>query len=199
MQPSAKAAELERRSQLQSLIWFPSPKVYSPDGTSEVLIESETATFELAEYAAWLPTYNSSADAAGALTTSACHDCATYTVSGKLNVPQSTFNYWAYPFDRQTLSFRLAFDSASVVTCDLLFGDALSPDNLAALLPDTNEWQLATGTAADLRLYHLDGDTRICQVEVHVKRNPIVFTIKQVGAPVCPFTSARSVASLARH
>ena len=100
-----------------------------------------------------------------------CDDCIEYNET-VLAETEQTFDYYFFPFDRQTIFIELAVADAQLVGCERLAQGA----NIG--LPDDRSWFLDTDS---VRSYMpVDGTPSQCRLEIGVRRNFIVFFVKQL-------------------
>ena len=114
-------------------------------------------------------------------------------------IQQEHFDYSSYPFDKQVLTTVFAVPDLDIQNCEgggasttgPLSRMGITDDESAtdALLPANNEWRLdgSYDTAVSFTRLISKGDFYMgerCQMEIKIKRNPIVFSVKNIGMTV---------------
>ena len=181
---TTKAERIEAEA-IKAYLWWPTLQIshkqidYLVDAaTGEKTIFSGKLTYlDGTEGADWVTDDNHEAIESpdGA---SYCHDCMNHTlrVKTKLDLKEPTPQFHFYPFDTQHLTFTFAMKDAHIFSCEHIFSSMnMTTANMAPLLPTTGEW-----TAIALDAYHEYDDVQTCKVDVTVRRNSVIFVIKQV-------------------
>ena len=119
-----------------------------------------------------------------------CQECVTRTAAVELEVVQTHFDFYFYPFDQQILKLRFQVEGAHLYTCSnaTALQDMLPMDQIAImenkLLPLTREWLLAGSPTSSLKMHHptVDGEVKydMCDFELQISRSFLVFFVKSM-------------------
>ncbi|KAL3894370.1 MAG: hypothetical protein SGPRY_013829, partial [Prymnesium sp.] len=114
----------------------------------------------------------------------ACSDCITQELSLKHEYALPLWEYSAFPFDTHNITVLLGVANTEIFSCSYLLGKVF---DRSKLLPTTGEWDFVEREAITTSHPIVQGveDKSQCELRMGVKRNSIVFLIKQV-APLSP-------------
>jgi len=119
-----------------------------------------------------------------------CEFCVTRHAEVELQVSQSGFDFFYYPFDTQVLRVTLQVDNAYIFTCDsitaiqIMEGFNRSLESMESmLLPFTGEWKFVNGQVKSVRMMHNlnpDGTPQYdtCNFELTIGRVWLVYFVK---------------------
>ncbi|KAL1498796.1 hypothetical protein AB1Y20_014103 [Prymnesium parvum] len=109
-----------------------------------------------------------------------CIDCIEQNLSLTHEYALPLWEYSAFPFDSHNITLLLGVPGAHLFNCHLLLGTSVDQSKL---LPTTGEWGFVDGNpiaTVHPRLQSGAVDLSQCELRMTVKRNSIVFLIKQV-------------------
>ena len=152
----------------------------------------EAATIQLDASTNWTMGIGPFAGHPNASTT--CDNCVTRKAAVEVQVSQSTFDFFYYPFDTQVLRVTFQVEGSYIFTCDSTtaieamegIGIGESIESLeSALLPFTGEWTLANGRVRSVQMTHnlnADGTPQYdtCSLELIIGRSWTVFVVKSM-------------------
>ena len=121
---------------------------------------------------------------------STCENCVTRHAEVELEVMQSHFDFYFYPFDSQIMKVRFFVTGAHIYTCTnrTAMRSMLPLDDVATvehkMLPFTAQWKLASDAEKSLTMKHpiVDGVMRydMCDLELKISRSFMVFFVKSM-------------------
>ena len=183
---SAQATERVTKENNKAFIWFPrihlggKDLVYLQDAVTQEAPTKEAAfSFTAGDGGPWLA-YTDTNTTQEADLGEGCWDCAEFNLEAEVSFkirPTPTFEF--YPFDEQQFDIRVSIAEADIFTCTSII-DVEAMGGIGALLPTTNEFK-----AQGLDLFHpvrSDGqpDRSTCVIRFRVRRNPVIFWLKQI-------------------
>lgn len=182
----ASTADVDRAGTMSALLWFPHISFLNSAG-SQGTIQTESSTFALEAESPWSAGSPSDGSAS-------CAECATYTTTGSVSMYLApTWKYAQFPFDTHEIVYEVRVSDAELFNCKEMFtGMALSTEELrtSTLLPATQEWGFLEDGQRSMRLEFGRGargvgeDRSVCVVRIEVRRNSVVFAIKQLAVTV---------------
>lgn len=112
-----------------------------------------------------------------------CRDCIAQNLTMTHEYALPLWEYSAFPFDKHNITVLLGVPNSHIFNCRQLLG---SSADRSKLLPTTGEWEFVEGEAVVTEHPVVQGvpDLSQCQLRMTVKRNSIVFLIKQVVTSV---------------
>ena len=183
-----QAAERAIKEERKTLIWFPRIQlggkdvVYLQDAvTKESPTKEASFSFTMGDGGPWMAyTPTNTTQQVEAELHGGCFDCADFSLNAAVEFklqPTPTFEF--YPFDEQQFDVRVTIADAHIFTCASII-NVHEMGGIGALVPTTNEF-----IAQGLDMFHPkrpDGrlDRSTCVMRLRVRRNPVIFTLKQI-------------------
>ena len=181
---ASPAPLLTRADNLLERIWHPSLTLLASDRRTAAIVVYDRTRFAVEANTSWLVGEQ----------TVPCEHCATYRQHASATVPmEPRWRFFYFPFDRHNISFILSAPSTNLSSsCRLVDGTPVLFESMgltagsadSKLLPATAEWQWLSSYASGIDLSHPLGDTSKCEVKFIVRRQPLVFIVKQLAISV---------------
>ena len=98
-----------------------------------------------------------------------CKHCIEYRETFELSVAES-FDYFYFPFDYQTINFKLGVDGGDIFSC----ASVMNPDGINVQLPDDDSWILTSSKS------EASGSGDVCHIKIQIRRNFLLFFVKNI-------------------
>lgn len=184
---TSRSDEVVAADTLFGLFWHPALSVFAADRTTQATVAFDRTSFSLDANRSWVAGDGVPDLYPANASHRSCQHCATVVQAGTATVPLIPgWSYYYFPFDQHNVSFVFALSQSNLSSCASLFDPmGLTEDNAAErILPSTYEWNFRFRYADSVVLANpvIDGVTDVtkCQVTLVLKRNGIVFLIKQL-------------------
>lgn len=179
---TSSSAERAAAAAMTALFWNPDSllTILASDRKTAATVAYDVQNFSYSANASWLT-------GSGPPGFESCTSCVTMVYTGSATVVQANpdWKYDYFPFDRHNISFIISIAESNMSTCSDAFGlmTLTSIDEAARkLLPATQEWSFFTSSLAEsIELLNPNGDASKCEIRIHVRRNALVFIIKQLS------------------